>query len=459
MDEDATKLVERLQAAQDATGLGIYDYDVPADRIFWDARIRELWGVAPNEPVSYATFESGLHPDDHAHVNAAVAASFDPAGSGHYAAEYRVISRRDGITRRISATGRTTFVDGKPVRLVGTVRDVTDLRAEQEAAAAAERFAQNLIATAPTMVYIYSLAEQRNLYITPQARAAIGLSQSDAADLDGELMRTIMHTDDQHRVSAHHAKLRLARHDGPFAIEYRMRHVDGTWHWYASQDIVHARNAAGEVTEILGAALDITHRHQLHEQREMLMLELNHRVKNIVSVVQAIASMTLRRDCDVSAWKAFEQRIQAMSRAQDELVHGGWESVDLGTLLRRTLNPYLREEARLRIEGPTVSLPSRDAVNVAMAVHELATNAVKYGALSNDAGSVTLTWQMPMDRIELRWSEAGGPHVSPPTHKGFGLNVINMADCNRQADIRFDPDGVKVALAILPDHVGQGIAV
>lgn len=123
----------RLRQAQDAAGIGIHEYDVVNDVVTWDARINDMWGIPHDMKVTYDVFKAGVHPDDWEQVDAAVARALDPHGEGIYAAEYRVISRSDGLTRHVSATGQVTFAGGRPVRLIGTVRDVT---AEREAEAA-----------------------------------------------------------------------------------------------------------------------------------------------------------------------------------------------------------------------------------------------------------------------------------------------------------------------------------
>jgi PAS domain S-box-containing protein len=124
---------ERLRLAQEAGGIGIHDFDIQRNRIFWDARVRELWGVAPEVEITYGTFAAGLHGDDLARIEASVARALDPGGDGTYADEYRVVNRRDGRTRRVAVTGRATFERGVAVRLVGTVRDVTAEREAEEA--------------------------------------------------------------------------------------------------------------------------------------------------------------------------------------------------------------------------------------------------------------------------------------------------------------------------------------
>jgi PAS domain S-box-containing protein len=116
----------RLRLAKEATGLGVHEFDPVSGRIEWDPRVRELWGVGPEEPISYEMFMAGLHPDDREATQAAVDRSLDPKSDGMYEAVYRVTSRRDGRTRWVRAVGRTYFSDGQPVRLVGTVEDVTE---------------------------------------------------------------------------------------------------------------------------------------------------------------------------------------------------------------------------------------------------------------------------------------------------------------------------------------------
>jgi len=117
---------ERLRLAKTAAGMGIFDRDIASGMLAWDERVRELWGVAPQEPVDYATFLAGVHPDDRAATQAAVERSLDPAGDGEYRAEYRVVSRVDGSVRHVAANGRVLFEEGRPARLIGTIQDVTE---------------------------------------------------------------------------------------------------------------------------------------------------------------------------------------------------------------------------------------------------------------------------------------------------------------------------------------------
>jgi PAS domain S-box-containing protein len=131
-EERLLEATHRLTVATEAARIGIYDYDVAAGMIRWDARVRELWGMGPDEPITYEAFMAGLNPDDRAATQAAVDGALDPDGSGKFRAEYRVIHRRDRKERRIEATGQGIFVDGQPSRLIGAVQDITDRKQHAE---------------------------------------------------------------------------------------------------------------------------------------------------------------------------------------------------------------------------------------------------------------------------------------------------------------------------------------
>jgi PAS domain S-box-containing protein len=147
IEEALRRSEERLRVAKTAARLGIHDYDIASGRIEWDERVRELWGVGRDEAITYETFLAGVHPDDRNAMLAAVECAFDPAGSGRYFATYRVVSRADRSQRWVEATGRVTFENGQAVRLVGTVLEVTQQRAAEQALREADRRKDEFLAT------------------------------------------------------------------------------------------------------------------------------------------------------------------------------------------------------------------------------------------------------------------------------------------------------------------------
>jgi two-component sensor histidine kinase len=166
--------------------------------------------------------------------------------------------------------------------------------------------------------------------------------------------------------------------------------------------------------------------------------------------VQSLAMQTLRNtERSADARELFESRLTALSRAHDVLTRESWEGAELGQVASRALEPFTAKDGRVSIEGPNVWLTPKQALALSMTLHELATNATKYGALSNDAGTVRVSWTVaPFDgtgELELTWTEHGGPPVSPPTRKGFGTRLIqrNLAhDLGGDSKIDYRPQGV-----------------
>ncbi|WP_264046976.1 sensor histidine kinase [Methylobacterium flocculans] len=187
------------------------------------------------------------------------------------------------------------------------------------------------------------------------------------------------------------------------------------------------------------------------DHQRLLIDELNHRVKNTLATVQSIATQTLRNAATTEdARDALETRLLALSRAHDVLTRENWEGADLSDIIAQAIAPYDPQDGgRFRVGGPDVRLLPRTALALAMALQELATNAVKYGALSSPAGHVEIAWTMgaddPKPRLNLRWSEKGGPTVVMPKRRGFGSRLIerNLArDLDGKVEIAFVPQGV-----------------
>lgn len=201
--------------------------------------------------------------------------------------------------------------------------------------------------------------------------------------------------------------------------------------------------------ERLTSALDKEKRAAEHQR--LLIDELNHRVKNTLATVQSISAQTLRTaDTKEDARDALERRLLALSRAHDVLTRESWDGADLVEVIEKALEPYqISGENRLRITGPHVRVTPRMSLALAMAMHELATNAVKYGALANKTGTIDVSWNVTNGtappRLALRWTETGGPPVVPPRRRGFGSRLIERSlanDLDGQVEIAFAPTGV-----------------
>lgn len=199
---------------------------------------------------------------------------------------------------------------------------------------------------------------------------------------------------------------------------------------------------------------EIAQRRRAEETQQLLLHEIQHRVKNTLGTVQAIASQTFRR-APVEEKSAFGARIQALAGAHDLLIRENWKCAALSEVVAHALAPFQdRGKQRIHTDGPDCELAANGALLLAMALHELGTNAVKYGALSTDAGSVFVTWQIVekedgKSSVVFRWREQDGPAVTAPTRKGFGSTLLGRAlDAgDGHAEVDFSPSGVRCRMS------------
>jgi PAS domain S-box-containing protein len=214
----------------------------------------------------------------------------------------------------------------------------------------------------------------------------------------------------------------------------------------------HARprfSSTGEFLGMIGVNVDVTEREEAERARELLVAELNHRVKNTLSVVQGIAHQTFRSSSNpTEARKAFEGRLVALAHAHNLLTRANWENASLQDLAELTLDAKGSNAERVLLSGPRLLLPPREAVSIAMALHELCTNAMKYGALSNESGRINLRWARidgVTPQLQLDWQETGGPPVITPSRRGFGSVLLERTlaqDLNGEVRMTFAPTGL-----------------
>lgn len=190
------------------------------------------------------------------------------------------------------------------------------------------------------------------------------------------------------------------------------------------------QNADGEVEGISVIARDITDQKRAQDHIQFLLRETSHRSKNLLAIIQAIAAQTARSTGTIEQFQTrFIQRLHAISLCHDLLFSEDWKRANLADLVRLQLSPFVGPGSRMTLEGPDVFLTSEAAQSLALALHELSTNATKYGALSVPTGNVNITWELENNgvdrRLHLSWRERNGPRVTPPSHSGFGSTVID----------------------------------
>ena len=246
--------------------------------------------------------------------------------------------------------------------------------------------------------------------------------------------------------------------------EFRYQRKDGSFFW-ATLFVRQVQDPAGNVVQHFASFMDTT-RHKKEEARlQFLLDELNHRTQNTLATVLAIAKQTLAGVADDDIIAVFEGRVLALSKAQGLLGHKSWDRVGLRLIIDRILEPFglhdLRKQ-RFSTIGDDVQLQPKAALSLAMVFHELATNAAKYGALSVDAGQVSVSWIKELSEngniMRLIWEEKDGPTVAPPRHKGFGSRLMERGlaqELNGEVRLVYHPSGVSCHISMpLPEGDG-----
>jgi PAS domain S-box-containing protein len=297
LEASAVRLQEseqQLRLATEAAEIGLWDVDNVSGTLFWPPRVKAMFGISPDVPVTMDDFYAGVHPADKEATRAAFAAACDPQKRALYDVEYRTIGKEDGVLRWVAAKGRALF------------------------------------------------------------------------DRKGRCIR------------------------------------------------------------VIGTAVDVTERKQTEEHQLLLAREVDHRARNALAVVQAIVRLTHAQTKQAYV-TAVEGRIHALAQAHTLLSETRWQGADIQRLVSEELAPYRTREGCVTMSGPSCFLSPEKAQNIALALHELATNSAKYGALSTRKGLLNVTWERSNDELTLHWDESGGPPVETPVSQGFGTKIMNAS--------------------------------
>jgi two-component sensor histidine kinase/DNA-binding response OmpR family regulator len=268
-------------------------------------------------------------------------------------------------------------------------------------------------------------------------------------------IRAVVHPEDWDRLQA--VGRRMAQGERTVQTDFRVVQPGGSVRWCTGTAAA-SFDAANRLVRVSGVTIDVTERKEAEQRQDLLAREVDHRARNALAVVQSIVRLT--RASSVGDYvAAVEGRIKALARAHALLSDSRWHSADLGALVAEELAPYRVGEAeKVEVIGPNVSLPPHMAQGLALALHELATNAAKHGALSSMLGKVSLNWQLRPDLLVVKWVESGGPPIAPPSARSFGLKVIRASIENQlsgKAAFDWAPQGMQCMLSIpLRDTAG-----
>ncbi len=280
------------------------------------------------------------------------------------------------------------------------------------------------------------------VFVSDRMMSLMGIDQSTAPAKRGEVVYSHVHPDD---VPQLRERLEAGLEEGRYHVQYRLiRPDDGRLRWMEGAGVmIHDRTGAPQ--RVVGIVRDVTEERAEAEHREVLLAELDHRVKNVLAAVQALATQSARRTRSTDGFlSAFSGRLKAMASAHELLTATRWRGAGLTHIATAELGGLAPGQARW--SGPELILTPRAANAVSLALHELATNAVKYGALSSENGRVEVVWSRTADGgFRLDWTERGGPAVKTPERRGFGstlLERVTSRELGGECRVEYLPDGV-----------------
>ncbi|KKB78403.1 histidine kinase [Devosia soli] len=307
---------------------------------------------------------------------------------------------------------------------------------------AAEARLRFILQAAGMGVWTLDLKSKR-LVVSARFKAIFGRAPGESFSFDQMLAAF----DETHRLAWQQAHDRAVETGEEVVVECRLETPLGESRWVELRGQV-SHDLVDEAAIMSGVGLDITERKEAEEHRKLLARELSHRVKNTLATAQAVFVQSLKSAESVEdAQSRALGRVQALASAQDLLTQEGWSSATLRDVVEKSIFPF--HTGNIRVAGPRLMLGAKAVSTLSLALHELATNSVKYGSLSTENGSVTITWTLEQGdepSLHFYWSEMGGPKVEPPKRRGFGSRVVEQivqAELKGHAAIEFRPDGLK----------------
>jgi two-component sensor histidine kinase len=250
---------------------------------------------------------------------------------------------------------------------------------------------------------------------------------------------------------------------GEYGVEYRIARTGGEVHWIESRSFI-AHTSDGRPQRIAGVNIDITERKRAEEHLRTLVAELDHRVKNVLATVSSVTSRTQEASGSPADFiAALDGRIKSMAATHQLLSQHQWKGILLSDLVRRELAPYAAN-GNTEIGGPDVTLKAEAAQSLSMVLHELTTNAAKYGAFSIDRGRVSVRWHWALNGeadppLRIEWQESGGPAVQAPDRSGYGMEVIRDLlpyELDGKVDLAFPAEGVRCRFDIPVSQLSNG---
>lgn len=451
---DLSALKPVLETALDA----VIVMDAKGLVLDWNAHAQETFGWRREEAIGRQLAEL-IIPETQRQACRAGLEKFAESG------EARVLDRRLELTG-LRRDGREVPVELSVAKwtdgnggtvFVGFLRDVTDMR---QAADALRESEERLRVTQECAQVGIAETDHEGRYVRVNP-AFCAITGFDRDELLGRMtFFDLTHPDDRGFDRVAYGR-QVSGDPEPYQLEKRYVRKDGEVIW-VNVCASAAYDGEGRFHYGVRVVQDINRRKLAETRQQLLVHELNHRVKNVLGLVKALAAKIGQAAPDLATFNAmYRDRLDALARSHDLLIQEHWRGAGLRDVLTHELEPYAaREMGRpaMRLVGPTVRLDARASISLSLVAHELATNAAKYGALSAPGGTVDLAWRWLGDSeprcLRLTWTERGGPPVTAPSRRGFGSNLIErLAKGDLRGEVEFDyrAEGLKVAMTICPD--------
>jgi PAS domain S-box-containing protein len=455
------RLVERnaqLDLAGKIARIGSFMYDDGTKILQLSPGCAAIYGLPEGTlEISREDWRARVHPDDLPQLDAVARRAF-ASGEREFVIEYRI--SRHGQVRWIESRVLISYNEaGKPVRRIGVKIDVTERKQAEQILA--ERDIQLTLAAKAGLVGTYAYdADTEIMQISAGYVAIHGFPEGTTEITRSECLAGV-HPDDLGKVEQSRSEaFRTRRRE--YNVEYRIIRPGGELRWVETRCFL-SFSGGGHPHRVVGVSIDVTERKRVEEQQRTLLAELDHRVKNALSTVSAVVSQTRQGSGSVADFvAALDGRIRSMATTHELLSSHRWHGVSLMDLVRRELAPYAARN-NTEINGPGVLLKPEAAQAMAMVLHELATNAAKYGALSTKNGRVSVRWHRhlnghPRSHLVFEWQEIGGPPVVADGNSSYGTSTIRDLipyEFGGAADFVLAPEGVRCRLELPSDWLGN----
>jgi PAS domain S-box-containing protein len=448
----------QLELASKTARVGSFAIDFRTELVNLSPGCAAILGLPESTvEMSRDNIRKRVHPEDLAKFDAARDQVFLKK-QREFVAQFRIIRADNAEIRWTLLRGVILYdQDGQPLRVMVGIIDFTERK--QAELQLAERNAQLDLAGQIARIgrFTYDHATQQ-LQISPGFATIYGLPES-VVEMSREDWRAMVHPDDLPRLDTV-ARRALSGRETELVLEFRILRRSEV-RWIESRMLI-SYDDAGKPTRRTGAQIDVTERRRAEDHKGLLVAELDHRVKNTLATVSAVVSQTRQGSSVADFAAALEGRIRSMAATHELLSARRWSGVSLANLVSRELAPYANRN-NTEINGPDVALRPEAGQAMAMVIHELATNAAKYGALSTGKGRVSLRWDRrlngrPRSDLVLEWQEIDGPPVSAPGNPSYGMSTIRDLipyEFDGTVDLVFAPEGVRCRLKLPADWLSD----